>query len=59
MRNVGIVLFIVGLLLLVLDEKMINLIGIVGAAFGLFAVLVPEKAAELIEKIKSKKTNSK
>ena len=59
MRNVGIVLFIVGLLLLVLDEKVINLIGIIGAAFGLFAALVPEKAAELIEKFKSKKTDSK
>jgi membrane-bound ClpP family serine protease len=59
MRNAGIVIFIVGLLLLILDPTIIRIIGIIGAAFGLFALISPERAAELIAKFKSKKTGEK
>ncbi len=58
MRNLGIFVFVIGLLLLVLDPTIIRIIGIIGAAFGLFALLVPDKAAEIIDKFKSKKGNS-
>lgn len=56
MRNLGIVVFIIGLLLLVLDPTIIRIIGIIGAALGLFAALVPDKATEVVDKFKSKKT---
>jgi len=56
MRNAGIVIFIAGLLLLILDPTIIRIIGIIGAAFGLFILIAPERAAELITKFKSKKT---
>jgi hypothetical protein len=55
MRNLGIFVFVIGLLLLVLDPTIIRIIGIIGAAFGLFALLVPDKAAEIVNKFKSKK----
>ena len=58
MRNLGIFIFVIGLLLLVLDPTIIRIIGILGAAFGLFALLIPEKAAELMGKFKSKKSDS-
>jgi len=58
MRNVGIVILIIGLLLLILDPTIIRIIGVVGAAFGLFATLVPDKASELIGKVKPKKTDN-
>lgn len=56
MRNAGIVIFIAGLLMLILDPTIIRIIGIIGAAFGLFTLIAPERAAELITKFKSKKT---
>ncbi|MCD6204748.1 MAG: hypothetical protein J7L22_03690 [Candidatus Marinimicrobia bacterium] len=59
MRNVGIVIFVIGLLLLVLDPTIIRIIGIIGAAFGLFALLVPDKATELAAKFKKKESDSK
>lgn len=59
MRNLGMFVFVIGLLLLILDPKIIDIIGIVGAAFGLFALLVPDKAAEVLDKFKSKKSDSK
>ncbi|MBN2600429.1 MAG: hypothetical protein JXR87_00395 [Candidatus Marinimicrobia bacterium] len=58
MRNLGIFIFVIGLLLLVLDPTIIRIIGILGAAFGLFALLVPDKAAEVMGKFKSKKSAS-
>ena len=58
MRNLGIFIFVIGLLLLVFDPTIIRIIGILGAAFGLFALLIPEKAAELMGKFKSKKSDS-
>jgi len=58
MRNLGIFIFVIGLLLLVLDPTIIRIIGILGAAFGLFALLVPDKAGEVVDKFKSKKSNS-
>jgi hypothetical protein len=57
MRNAGIVILIIGLLLLILDPTIIRIIGVVGAAFGLFATFAPEKASELIGKVKPKKTD--
>jgi hypothetical protein len=57
MRNVGIVILIIGLLLLILDPTIIRIIGVVGAAFGLFATFAPDKASELVGKLKSKKTD--
>ncbi|HCL00571.1 MAG TPA: hypothetical protein DHW42_10775 [Candidatus Marinimicrobia bacterium] len=56
MRNTGIVIFIAGLLLLILDPTIIRILGIIGIALGLFTLIAPEKAAELITKLKSKKT---
>lgn len=58
MRNLGIFVFVIGLLLLVLDPTIIRIIGIIGAAAGLFALLVPDKATEIINKFKSKKGDS-
>jgi len=58
MRNLGILVFVIGLLLLILDKTIIDIIGILGAAFGLFALLVPDKAAEVLDKFKSKKSDS-
>jgi hypothetical protein len=58
MRSVGIVILIIGLLLLILDPTIIRIIGVVGAAFGLFATFVPDKASELIGKVKPKKTDN-
>ena len=59
MRNLGIFIFVIGLLLLILDPKIIDIIGILGAAFGLFALVAPDKAAEVLNKFKSKKSDSK
>ena len=63
MRNFGIIVLILGLLLLILDTTIVLIIirvsGALGVAFGLLSVFVPERAAELIEKFKSKKTDSK
>lgn len=59
MRNFGMYVFIVGLLLLILDPKIIDIIGILGAAFGLFALVVPDKAAEIVARFKSKKSDEK
>lgn len=55
MRNLGIFVFVIGLLLLVLDPTIVRIIGILAAAFGLFALLVPDKAAEIVGRFKSKK----
>jgi len=58
MQKVGVIFFIIGLLLLVLSAKVIDFIGIIGMAFGLFAFFAPDKASGLVDKFRTKKTDN-
>jgi len=55
MRNLGIILVIVGVLLLILPLWFMRVVGVIGAICGLLAIIYPEKAAELITKFGSSK----
>ncbi|MBO8132040.1 MAG: hypothetical protein H0Z29_11110 [Candidatus Marinimicrobia bacterium] len=55
MRNLGIILLVVGLLLLILPKWFIVLVGVVGIVFGILMVLLPEKMIVFFSKFKSKK----
>jgi len=59
MRNVGVIVFIIGLLLLILSAKVIDFIGVIGIAFGLFAFFAPDKASGLVDKFRTKKTDNR
>lgn len=58
MRNLGIILLVIGLVLffiLGLPVWLVKLIGVIVAIGGLFMFIAPEKAEELFGKVKSKK----
>ena len=54
MRNVGIAILVVGLLLLILPHWLIVLLGVVGAIAGLLTILFPEQASNFVKKIAHK-----
>ncbi|MFA4839830.1 MAG: hypothetical protein WC703_10190 [Candidatus Neomarinimicrobiota bacterium] len=54
MRNFGIILFIAGFLLLVLDTWVIKFLGGFGLVLGLLTILIPEKMTEIVIEITSK-----
>ncbi|MFH1213860.1 MAG: hypothetical protein V1681_07210 [Candidatus Neomarinimicrobiota bacterium] len=56
MKSLGVLIVAVSLVLLVLEHlKLIDVFGIVGLLTGLFAVMFPDKAEELVAKLKSGK----
>ncbi|PIS28808.1 MAG: hypothetical protein COT43_05505 [Candidatus Marinimicrobia bacterium CG08_land_8_20_14_0_20_45_22] len=54
MKNFGVIIFIVGFLLLVLDAWVIKFLGGLGLVIGLLAILIPEKMTEIVIEITSK-----
>jgi len=54
MRNLGVIVLIIGLLLLILPKWFITVVGILAILSGLFAIVYPEKATDLIAKFGSK-----
>lgn len=54
MRNLGVIVLIIGLLLLILPKWFITVVGVLAILCGLFAIVYPEKATDLIAKISSK-----
>jgi len=56
MRSLGILILAASLILLALEHlKLIDIFGVVGLLVGLFVVMFPEKAEELVTKFKSDK----
>jgi drug/metabolite transporter (DMT)-like permease len=55
MRNLGIITFIVGLLLLILNLTVIRIIGIIGLVIGLLMIIFPEQASAFTAKFSSSK----
>ena len=54
MRNVGIAILVIGLLLLILPHWLIVLLGVVGAIAGLLTILFPEQANNFVKKLTHK-----
>jgi len=54
MRNLGIISFIVGLLLLILSLTVVRIIGAIGLVVGILMIIFPEKASEISAKFGSK-----
>lgn len=55
MRNLGVILLVVGLLLLILPNWFIYLVGVVSALSGLLTIIFPDQASNFINKFSSKK----
>lgn len=55
MRNLGIITFIVGLLLLILNLTVIRIIGVIGLVIGLVMVIFPEQASAFTSKFSTSK----
>jgi len=55
MRNLGIISFIVGLLLLILSLTVVRIIGVIGLVVGILMIIFPQKASEISTKFSSSK----